>query len=131
MFRSARRCAASPAAIFLTQSKGKFSGKARLEKVWHAYSMLDVDGKVKLLNTAAVTTFKHTAAFEAKKARSLEKRSANVQSFGKHPYAAFVKANYKNVVHLASSKRFKAIAKLWKESKQPDRAAAVPEGVAS
>jgi hypothetical protein len=117
MFRTALCRAVSPAMLFVKQNKGKFTGPARYTNTWNAYRALNKYEKKLLTNKAEETQFRHSKFFNAKKEILLKRRNAHVKSFGKHPYATFTAANYKKVAHLPASKRFKAIAKLWKEAK--------------
>jgi hypothetical protein len=117
MFRTAVCRAISPATLFMKQSKGQFTGKDYRVNMWKAYAKLSAADKNALVDKAANTPAAHSKAFKAKKALKLTKHAANKVIYAKHPYANFVKANYKKVNHMPVSQRLKAIAKLWKESK--------------
>jgi hypothetical protein len=117
MFRTGVCRAISPSALWLRKCTGKFRGTNYMADVWRAYAALSVDDRKELSRKAATMSAGRTKAYRVKQVRKLKKRAVDVKRHGQNPYANFVKANYKTVQRMPANKRLKAIAKLWKESK--------------
>jgi hypothetical protein len=97
----------SPYAVFTKATKGKYPGllvPARSKLVAKAWKALSAAKKAQYAAIAKKTTFK-------RKPKAPKKRRAG-------PFAKFVQANYKSVLHLPFTKRVRVLAKQWNAQKK-------------